>query len=250
MTTILSTKHIQTYQTLFPKAIFRLQTIRLDLLDCHPPDDSLIDTLSDHERQRFFSFKYPKRQLEWLGGRLAAKKAAKALLEAEGSPVPALSLLSVESTPTGRPSLRIARPKGREIDLSISHSGSMATALAVCSGTCGIDIQEISPVVIRVKSRFASAEEEAVLRTLPDLINLAEEARLSLLWSAKESFRKAYVCHPLLGFQETILTELKGSVASGLMGYFRCHRAGQPQTIRAFCTFYDSFAVAIAVCSV
>lgn len=157
--------------------------------------------LTQEEQARLAGFTYPKRHLEWLGGRLAAK-AALAKLSAE--PFNPLAW-QVVNAPDGRP--RFLRSDGatagQSIELSISHSDGLATAV-VDHHPLGLDIQKITPAVMRVREKFCTPLEETRLLAL----NTFSEpvAALTLLWAAKEALRKALGGHPLTGFLAMELT--------------------------------------------
>jgi 4'-phosphopantetheinyl transferase EntD len=143
--------------------------------------------LSPVEQSRYAGFAYPKRQREWLGGRLVCKFA---LLRLAVPPVritmPDLSILPAAN---GAPLLSCpSLPTWSLPAISISHSDRYAVAMAVWSRSCGIDLQKTTPQILRVADRFAEpAEMELLRKALPDL---AETQRLTLLWSAKEALKK------------------------------------------------------------
>lgn len=119
--------------------------------------------------------------------------------------------------------------------------------MAVDYGCCGIDIQEITQTTIKVKSRFLSQEEERFLLSFPGLQKHSTETAFTLIWAAKESFRKCFISNPILGFFEVCLTGLRGTIQEGLIGSFRCSRPGLPQQISAFFTLSGTMATAIAI---
>ena len=247
MAALLSPIQIQTCQKNFPELTFGLNTIKLDHLN-----DKILgkekqfaqDNLSPTEQERFFSFKYRKRQVEWLGGRVAAKKAVTSLLTDNSKGTPNFPALSIDATPQGRPVLH-SKHVSSPIDISISHSGNLAVALAVSNGLCGIDIQVITNTVAKVKSRFASKAEEQIIRQLPCCKTYTKEVGLAMLWSAKEAFRKGVVCKPVLGFLEVSLEEVCGNIEQGLIGIFTCSRPGEARQMKAFFTIINTFAAAI-----
>lgn len=201
--------------------------------------------LTPCERERWAAFTFAKRRGEWLGGRLAAKLAAMALLA--GSPQPPLTAqaLSIETEASGRPFLegQPDRP-GLLPEISISHSGNLAGALAVSGHSCGLDLQKITPKAITVRDRFASPAERALLRAALPALN--EETALTLLWSAKEALRKAIPCQPLAGFTELTLRHLEGKLPQGLIGHFSCPRL--PTTLLpVFLFLYSNYACALTV---
>lgn len=143
--------------------------------------------LSPGEQTRYAEFTYPKRQREWLGGRLVCKFAVLHLAAPPtGIIMPALSILPAA---TGAPMLSCpSLPTWSLPAVSISHSDRYAVAMAARTGSCGIDLQKTTPQTLRVADRFAEpAEMELLRKTLPDL---EEAQRLTLLWSAKEALKK------------------------------------------------------------
>ena len=69
--------------------------------------------------------------------------------------------------------------------ISVSHSGG-AYALSVAPVRHGIDIERHSPTAFRLRGKFLSKEEEALLAQT----NLPPEAAATLFWSAKEAIYK------------------------------------------------------------
>ncbi len=149
------------------------------------------------ERKRLDSYSFLKRRLEWLAGRIAAKKCV-----LEMFPDRKWLDLEIAADPRGRPRVGFRPdPDMRPPDISISHSHGLAAAMAVPAGTCGVDIQKAVPSVIKIQERFASSLELNLLRrALPEMPG--EETLLTMLWAAKESLRKAANTSPLPGFLE------------------------------------------------
>ena len=148
-----------------------------------------------------------KRKREWLGGRFAAKYAAAGLLIQHGNALPPSSL-TVIADEHGRPFLAAANKNETLPDISISHSGDLATAMAVSKGLCGIDIQKVTDRVVKVRERFCSPDEEFLLQTYFSAPREKQSSALTKLWAAKEALRKAADLSSLPGFLELELTEI------------------------------------------
>jgi phosphopantetheinyl transferase len=175
-----------------------LSMVLLSLADLE--QTQAVSSLSQAELNRYARFNYPKRQLEWLGGRVAAKYALMAAATAEiiGA-VPQWSGLEVTAAPDGRPFVRIADDPDRVLpDISISHSHGLAAAMAAAQGRCGVDIQKVTESVIRVQKKFAAPAELNILQGLAD--SGPKASQLSLLWAAKEALKKAVGTKILPGF--------------------------------------------------
>ncbi len=187
-------------------------------------------------------FKSAKRRAEWLAGRIAAKAAVLALrpdIAAEYG-----WQVQICADTAGRPFCQLpGRASGEMPDISITHSGSIAAALAF-SRLCGIDFQKINPTVARVKNRFATATEQQIL--LDHSCGLSEMALLTLLWSAKEAARKAFPRQPLPGFMQLQLQRFAAH-ASGFSGYLSCQCRDMPAAVPFFCIQRNDYAGAVVL---
>ncbi|MBC8207586.1 MAG: 4'-phosphopantetheinyl transferase superfamily protein [Desulfobulbaceae bacterium] len=169
------------------------------------------------------TFQLRKRQLEWLGGRICAKEAARAFLAThpQAGSLTAQQLW-IKKLDSGRPVLEISeahRITGDLPDLSISHSGQHGITIAAGS-SCGVDIQQITPTLERTRERFATpAELNIIQQTWPSSTELEQ---LALLWSAKEALKKAVGQKRMPGFLELILrTAQPKPKALGLLTFNR-----------------------------
>ncbi len=143
--------------------------------------------LGEEERRLLDRFKLEKRWREWLGGRLAAKRAVAAVLGDAGR-----QGYQIVVGDHGQP---VVAGRG-DLGLSISHSGDYAVAMAVRGHRCGIDIQVLGSSLVSVRSRYCNGGEGRLLaRVAPGLL-LVE--RLGILWAAKEACRKAAGGWPLV----------------------------------------------------
>jgi phosphopantetheinyl transferase (holo-ACP synthase) len=162
--------------------------------------------LHREEQEKLSSLCRPKRHIEWLGGRICVKEALLAFLKGAGPLSANVSAprLQIVAAPSGRPMLRQGAVAGKMATphISISHSGEYAMAVAAAV-PCGIDIQENRETLGRIKEKFCGAAEEKILTRV--LAALAPLERLSLLWAAKESIKKAAILERMPGFLELTL---------------------------------------------
>ncbi|MBM9538114.1 4'-phosphopantetheinyl transferase family protein [Desulfobulbus alkaliphilus] len=173
------------------------------LLDEEAHCSSLHALLAPAEARIFTRFAYPKRRLEWLGGRLVAKHCLARLggmRQAVSWPYSAYALLPGAS---GQPVLT-APAELAETRISISHSRRYAAAVATAAGPCGIDIQHKTDRLHAVQERFTSAAELARLNCIPDPL-----VRLTLLWAAKEAVKKCWLPDAPSLFDRISLTEVR-----------------------------------------
>ena len=165
--------------------------------------------LGRDERARFSAFRYEKRRIEWLAGRIAAKCAALQLADNSGKtcwPADQWQQLQIGADGSGKPLLLpsaawAATPPA----ITISHSNGVAVAMAARQ-QCGIDIQQITTAIERVEERFVGPGEKEILA--PVTAAYGRKAALTLLWSAKEAVKKVAAGPVLPGFLQIILTAL------------------------------------------
>ena len=141
--------------------------------------------LSPQEQQLYAGFSYPKRRVEWLGGRLAAKGAIDQLLGKHGPMAP--KAISILPDDVGIPVVKIPFRGIAPVRVSISHSGEYAASVASKNTSCGVDIQCVSDRLLKVQERFVSGNELVFLDKEPNLLT-----RLGMLWTAKEAMKKCF----------------------------------------------------------
>ena len=164
----------------------------------------LTSLLSPAEACLWAGFTYPKRRLEWLGGRLAAKHCFSRLSSSEQTAPSFYCDYSILPDAHGRPALDMTSNRVVTVPaLSISHSREYACALVAATGACGIDIQLKTEQLATVQERFASAGELALLHQIP-----APLTRLGLIWTAKEAVKKCRLSDQPTFFGTISLTEI------------------------------------------
>jgi 4'-phosphopantetheinyl transferase EntD len=148
-------------------------------------EEALRQELSEEELERFRAVSHPKRKLEWLAGRIAAKSAVRALL---GPTAPPASAIKILSSPENAPYVSFAGENERApLHISIAHSGETAVAVASKSLKFGIDVEEIAPSIEEIAKEFCTEEELA--RAVHDG-GLRSLFALTTIWTAKEAARK------------------------------------------------------------
>ncbi len=200
--------------------------------------------LSATEQDRYQSFRHPKRQQEWLGGRITAKAAVATLLTTGTRPAPAATTLVIASDHAGKPRLELPG-LAQTVHLSISHSHNQAVAMASFH-PCGIDLQISTSTAARVKERFTTPAEETLLTT--SLGEHSETMQLTLLWAAKEALRKMMPISPLLGFHDAVLTGIQPADKAHLLLFSSpkmCHNT--PHPLRVVATVLGEYALALSV---
>jgi len=208
--------------------------------------------LTPLELERFTLYAHPKRKQEWLGGRITAKRTAMAMAcSGDGNAAPPWLALEIATDPDGRPFIRAVDDPGRKMpDISISHSRGLAAAMAAGEGRCGIDIQKVTPSVIRVRERFAGSAELTILEALTG--DWPAAARLTLLWAAKEALKKAIGTKRLPGFLGIRLIGYDTGNHAPIGDYFVFHftlpkgvaSQGQRNTVAVVVLFHEGYGLA------
>ena len=170
-------------------------------------------SLSKEEKDLLGTLALAKRRREWLGGRFAAKHATAQLLEQVESQKHDMhwSRYDIIVDKNGRPYLSADNKNAAHLtmpDISISHSGSMAVAMAVQKGFCGVDIQKVTQKVFKVSDRYCSHSEKQILEEFFPVEPEKQAAPLTKLWAAKEALRKVSAMNSLPGYLELELIEI------------------------------------------
>lgn len=144
--------------------------------------------LAPAERDQLGRYRNPKRRLEWLGGRLAAKHCLQQLAAAGLIGAIPPQEYSILADAHGRPGVDWTGRTDTPPTLSISHCRGYAAALARVGGACGLDMEPVAPRLATVRARFTTPAEIALLHALPDPLT-----RLAVVWTAKEAVKKCYL---------------------------------------------------------
>lgn len=154
------------------------------LADAVAPDG----LLSAEERERYESFRVPKRRRDWLLGRWTAKRLIADYLAQRGTPTP-FDQIIIRTRSNGSP-YAVLFDEELSFSLSISHSAAYSFCALTdrAGGTVGADIEVIEPRPLSLAEQFFTAEELAQV-----LARLEAERDLwiTLVWSAKEAFLKS-----------------------------------------------------------
>lgn len=139
--------------------------------------------LTPPERAEYAQLSHPSRRREWLGARVCLK----AMLLRRGRVEDPLQC-AITKDASGRPRLSFATGAhvGADYACSLSHKGRFAGACAATApgASVGVDIEEVSPRLLRLAGVLASDRD-----SLPGA--RAPEERLALLWALREACAKA-----------------------------------------------------------
>lgn len=224
---------------IFPNSPFAAVMLKIDAVEELSAFGHFLDIwLAPSEQQRFASFKLPKRQNEWLAGRICTKIAVQKL-NSELSRTPS-NRVTVVNDEEGRPALFLDNTPFPALEMSLSHSGEFALAL-IAENHCGVDIQEKRDTLLRVKERFCTEADEQSLTTA--FSNSPGLVELNLLWTVKEAIRKTLSHQYIPEFLKINLDQIEQ--LNGDTFAFHCHY--QHNRLTAVCGHYRSYALAFCI---
>lgn len=198
---------------------------------------SIISALAASEQEQLNKYQYPKRQNEWLAGRLVAKKCAQEYFSTFHDIKLSYPEIIIENREDGRPTINISEHHDILPDISISHSSNYAVA-QVAKDFCGIDTQKAVPTLTRVKERYCSPAEEKIL--LSSSSSKEDLNLLSQLWSAKEAIQKMVSSEDTMpGFMELVLEQID----NGNVDIFHFSRVNSEEIFQVVTTTYSEYAI-------
>ena len=155
----------------------------LDLARLRSTESTVDRFLTPRERKEYERLGHPTRRREWLG----ARACLKAMLVRRGCIRDPIQCEIVKE-PNGRPRLRFLPgwPATAVHDCSLSHKQRFACACASNAAgiRVGIDIEQVSPRLVKLESAFVNRGDSPI-QTRPPQVQLA------VLWSLKEAYSKA-----------------------------------------------------------
>jgi phosphopantetheinyl transferase len=168
-------------------------TIHWALLSDLPPAPPAQEWLGPAERRRLEELRIGKRRVDWLLGRLAAKRLVTNVLADVARIDLPLDAFDIAAELSGAPAVRLADGRTLPVGVSISHSDGTAFCAAWAETGAGLsvgaDIERLAPRTEGLVRDFFGPAEIAVWETLP--AGPGRDAFASAVWSAKESVLKA-----------------------------------------------------------
>lgn len=142
----------------------------------------------EHEARRSLS---QQRKNHWLLGRIAAKQAVCALLSERMGTVLHPQSVEIYQEDGQRPRVNIQGASFNAVQISISHTGDCALALATMAdaGYPGIDAELLQPRQPDFGSTFLTSDEQAYIDRCSESLR---DRELTKLWCAKEALYKAF----------------------------------------------------------
>lgn len=223
-------------QPLSGSCLALLDLCRLDQCLVHYGETTFLKMyLTDTEQELLAGLRFGKRRRQWLGGRLAGKWALNQLLPLERRlPFTALGLLP--DPLCGKPVVHADDFPGTP-GISLSHSGDFAVALATVEGRCGVDMQQCSPQLLRVREKFATGAECALFQSEEEM------TRLAVLWVTKEAMKKCFLAEQSVFFGGLLVTAVSRLGEGGWTLQCQVHRESS-RTATVHVRPFDSFMLA------
>ena len=159
---------------------------------------------------------YPNslRLSQWLGSRVLAYML---LQKFTALPLP------LRNNAQGKPEF-----EQNAIYISISHSQNLAAVIISERFKVGIDIENISPKVMRVRDKFMAAAEKT---------DAGEDLEKTLIyWSTKETLYKLYSKKQLLFKEHLLVKPFPASAAGTLEAQIQA-----PDLKKTYCIYYEKF---------
>ncbi len=174
-------------------------------LEIHRQKYRLTEWLTCSELRLLARFRSPRRQRDWLAGRLAAKQLLqRSWLGAQhASPLRDFLKMEILQDADGAPELHMTQRKRYALALSIAHSAGHALA-AVGRSSMGVDLELTRLVRADLARRILSKRESAHASSACDLL---------VFWTLKEAARKAHRRRPLPPFREIEVRQTDGERA-------------------------------------
>jgi acyl transferase domain-containing protein/phosphopantetheinyl transferase (holo-ACP synthase) len=164
-----------------------------------PEDDTVLDWCAEYvltktERAIWRTeAKTAKRKRDWLLGRIAGKEAVRRVI---AQPL-AMQDIEIFNDEYRAPIVSLRNPELPSINLSLSHSNSVAVASAVSNGRAGIDLELAGNARPEMTETFANKAE----------LELLGGEDITKLWTAKEALYKAF--RGLVPMESFRLSEVK-----------------------------------------
>jgi phosphopantetheinyl transferase len=206
----------------------------------------LVDAwLTSDEKLQLERYTFEKRRNEWFLGRICAKQSTIELLARLGIKSLQPLEITIAVGTSGRPYLKLPELKGLERipDISISHSHGKVIGLAG-NCHCGIDIQLLTDTLFKVRDRFCSGPEMALLTDTSE----DELVQLGMLWVAKEAIRKSLEHTRPAGFLTMRLNEIRRTQGYWLLDFHLDDYDGGPGVFSTVVHINDRYC--LGVCTI
>ncbi len=167
----------------------------------------IVRNLTPEEIAEAKSKSTPKRQKEWMGGRIALKQSIQRLLAMEGKGDTVATDIRILQDSLGKPYAELAHQAGKKVgSISLTHSNGLAMAAAASESNFvgfGIDIEKIEQ---RSESWVNDYFDESEIRIAGD--GPDRWRTLNAIWSLKESGLKALGVGLRFDLKDVVVSEL------------------------------------------
>ncbi|MEM6730998.1 MAG: SDR family NAD(P)-dependent oxidoreductase, partial [Myxococcota bacterium] len=179
------------------------------------PTGTLEHFLSPSERGRFQELKTRKRRLEWLAGRIAAKRLIREVHFSGEGAVVSYPAINVQSDALGAPVITIIGEETTEPRVSISHSDGVAAAMVAREAGLapGIDVEAVETRSDAFVRDYFTEAERGQIQGSP-----VRDRAVTAIWAVKEAMMKSLGIGARVDFRqiEVTLTEEDGKARASV----------------------------------
>lgn len=171
--------------------------------------------LSPTEQKVFSELKTPKRQQDWLAGRIVAKRLLRERRFATEDAVIPYGAISILADPMGAPEIAIVGESLPGPRMSIAHGGGLAVAMIATQANerPGIDVEVVEKREEGFAADYFTEGEVTVARMSPDF-----DRTLTVMWALKEAVLKALGIGARVDMREVVTQLRNGRWSVRLMG--------------------------------
>jgi len=203
------------FEELFPDG--SLASTFVDLSDLDPGRTEHPD-LTEAECDLLAGLRFEKRRRDWLGGRLAAKRAVRRLADLGRLDWRPRSLSEVQILPSRTREPIVYSSESflpGHVQVSISHSGQFAGAVAYNGnqGRIGFDMERVEAAD---PALYQLAFRESEIREIETVLPALRPVAALVLWTAKEAISKALGTGLSTCLQDIELTLPEGLLQGGM----------------------------------
>lgn len=170
------------------------------------PAGTLERYLSAQEQARFAELKTDKRRVDWLAGRIVAKRLIRAVRFGDEGAIVPYHAIAISPDALGAPQVKVVGERGPGPRISISHTAGVAAAMISSHDKVmpGIDIEQIEPRDPSFIATYFTADERKAIEQCDD-----PDETSTAMWALKEAMLKALGIGARVDLREISITAPK-----------------------------------------
>ena len=193
-----------------------------------------INLLSNKEVKFYNKYTNHKSKMEFIAGRILSKLLLLKLYKEDIYKIENYKNINITKKDNGAPLIEIDNFKSnKQLNLSISHKNNYIICAVDKKFTIGVDIEEISNRVIKVKDKYISQEEDSIIRDFCKKNNNCLQDYYTSLWSSKESIVKCFESNFMEIAKKASLKEIRNDKI--VLDYLVDHKKEQNRKLKINC---------------